>query len=267
MRRPPAVAGQFYNGSASRLRSQVEQYLVKGAAKEKVIGLVSPHAGLMYSGHVAGAVYSSLQVPRTFVLVGPNHTGLGAPLSIMTSGEWEIPTATIAIDEPLALAVQRRVPGMTDDARAQLFEHSLEVQLPFIASLSPEAEIVPITMGTASLEECRTVGTALAESVREAGYEVVIAASSDMSHYLPDSTARSVDMLAIREILALDPEGLYRTVVQERISMCGFIPATVMLYAARLLGAREARLVKYTTSGDVSGDYEQVVGYAGVIVV
>lgn len=266
MKRPPAVAGQFYQGSASRLRSQVEQYVVKDVAKEAVIGLMSPHAGLMYSGHVAGAVYSSIRFPRTFVLIGPNHTGMGASRSLMAEGEWEIPFGSLSIDEPLARAIQRQAPGMADDARAHVYEHSLEVQLPFISYFSPQAKIVPITLGLVPLEDCRDIGAGIAAAVREAGYDIVIAASSDMSHYVSDATARAQDGRALDALLALDPERLYRTVAQERISMCGFIPAAVMLSAALSLGAREARLIRYATSGEVSGDYDQVVGYAGVIV-
>ncbi len=266
MKRSPAVAGQFYYGTASKLRSQVEQYILEGASKEKVIGIISPHAGLMYSGHVAGAVYSSIHFPKTFVLIGPNHTGLGSNVSIMTSGQWEIPTGTFDIDEELAGKIAKASPHISEDAKAHLFEHSLEVQLPFIAYFSEDVKIVPIIVMSASVQECREIGEGIADAVKEAGYDVVIAASSDMSHYVPDAVARKLDGLAIDEILRLNPEGLYKTVKKEDISMCGFMPATIMLYAAKALGAKEARLVKYATSGDVSGDYEHVVGYAGVVV-
>jgi AmmeMemoRadiSam system protein B len=244
----------------------VGQYIIEDAVKEKVIGLISPHAGLMYSGHVAGAVYSSIQFPKTFILIGPNHTGLGANVSIMTSGQWEIPTGTFSIDENLSRKILQKVSYVSEDVQAHIFEHSLEVQLPFIAYFSETVKIVPIIVMQASLEECRKIGEGIADAVKEVDYDVVIAASSDMSHYEPDDIARRLDSLAIKEALNLNPEGLYNIVHKERISMCGFLPATIMLYAAKALGAKEARLVKYATSGDVSGDYEQVVGYAGVIV-
>jgi AmmeMemoRadiSam system protein B len=266
MYRKPAVAGQFYYGTASRLKSQVGQYIIEDAAKEKVIGLISPHAGLMYSGHVAGAVYSSIQFPKTFILIGPNHTGLGPNVSMMASGQWEIPTGTFSIDEDLSKKILQKAACISEDMQAHIFEHSLEVQLPFIAYFSETVKIVPITVMQASLEECRKIGEEIADAVKEVDYDVVIAASSDMSHYEPDAVARKLDSLAINEALNLNPEGLYNIVRKERISMCGFLPATIMLYAANALGAKEARLVKYATSGDVSGDYEQVVGYAGVIV-
>ncbi|MBF0505506.1 MAG: AmmeMemoRadiSam system protein B [Nitrospirae bacterium] len=266
MRRPPAVAGQFYYGTATRLKSQVEQYVSRDAVREKAIGILSPHAGLMYSGYVAGAVYSSISFPETFILLGPNHTGLGPRLSLMASGEWEIPTGILPIDEELAGAIAAEVPDMSRDTQAHQFEHSLEVQLPFISYFSDSVGIVPVTVMNASLKDCRSIGEGIARAVRNSGREVVIVASSDMSHYVSDALARTLDDLALREMLDLNPEGLYTIVTDRNISMCGFIPATIMLYAAKALGALEARLVKYATSAEASGDYDHVVGYAGVVV-
>jgi AmmeMemoRadiSam system protein B len=266
LRRSAAVAGQFYYGDASRLVQQVEQYIDKDAKKEGVIGMVSPHAGLMYSGPVAGAVYSSIVFPETFVLIGPNHTGLGAPISLMESGEWEIPTAVFQIDEKLAQRIAMNVPIVTKESKAHMFEHSLEVQLPFIAYFSQKVKIVPIIMLSASVEDCRILGEGIAKAVKRSDYSVAVVASSDMSHYVTDTVARQKDKKAIDSILSLDPSGLYETVVRERISMCGYLPATAMLYAAKALGAQSARLIRYATSGEVGGDYDHVVGYAGVVV-
>jgi AmmeMemoRadiSam system protein B len=265
LKRTPAVAGQFYHGSASRLTQQIEQCIDRKAKKEKVLGVLSPHAGLMYSGSVAGAVYSAIEFPETFVLMGPNHTGLGAQISIMESGEWEIPTGISLIDEKISYRIAMNVPLVTKDTKAHMFEHSLEVQLPFIRYFSLEAKIVPIVMLAASVDECRILGEGIAKAVKSAGYPVVLVASSDMSHYVPESVARQKDGKAIEKILSLDPEGLYSTVVEERISMCGYLPVTTLLFAAKALGARSARLVKYSTSGEVSGDYDHVVGYAGIV--
>lgn len=266
MKRQPAVAGQFYYAAASKLKSQVGQYITESAQKENAIGVISPHAGLMYSGHVAGAVYSTITFPETFVILGPNHTGFGKSVSIMSSGEWEIPTGSLEIDENLGSAILNEAPGVSEDANAHMFEHSIEVQLPFITYFSGSVKIVPITFMNASLRECSAIGEGLARAVKKAGGKVVIVASSDMSHYVSDTAARKLDSLAVEEILRLDPEGLYNTVIEKRITMCGFVPATIMLYAAKALGAGSATLVKYATSGEVSGDYEHVVGYAGVIV-
>ena len=266
MKRLPAVAGQFYDGNPIQLKNQVGQYIIKDSEREKAIAILSPHAGLMYSGHVAGAVYSAIRFPKTFILLGPNHTGLGPSLSIMSSGEWEIPSATFKIDEELGSRIKEKVPFIVEDTQAHRYEHSLEVQLPFIAYATDKCRILPISIMRASLEECAATGRGIAEAVREAQYDVVIVASSDMSHFEQDAVARRLDNLAIKEVLDLNPEGLYSIVLKERISMCGYIPATVMLYAARELGAGEARLIKYSTSGEVNGDFDRVVGYAGIII-
>jgi AmmeMemoRadiSam system protein B len=266
LKRAPAVAGQFYYDSASKLTDQVGQYIDRTAKKERVIGMVSPHAGLMYSGPVAGAVYSAIDFPETFVLIGPNHTGLGAQISLMESGEWEIPMRSFQIDEKISYKIAMHTEKVTKDAKAHIFEHSLEVQLPFIAYFSKKAKIVPITILSASLDECRALGEGIARAVKDAGYPVVVVASSDMSHYVPDAVARQKDKKAIDRITALDPGGLYETVVRERISMCGYLPVTAMLFAVKALGAQSTRLIKYSTSAEVSGDYENVVGYAGIVV-
>jgi MEMO1 family protein len=265
LKRSPAVAGQFYHGTQSKLQQQVENYIDKNARREKAIAVVSPHAGLIYSGSVAGAVYSSIDFPETFILIGPNHTGLGTQVALMASGEWEIPTGVFRIDEKISHKISAYAPNVTKDIKAHMFEHSLEVQLPFIAHFSKEVKIVPIIILSATVEECRMIGEGIARAVKDIGSSVVIVASSDMSHYVPDELARKKDSKAIDRILSLDPEGLYEIVEKERISMCGYIPVTVMLYAAEALGAQSARLIKYATSAEVSGDYEHVVGYVGIV--
>jgi hypothetical protein len=265
LKRTPSVAGQFYYGTVPKLTQQVNEYIDTSVKKERVIGAVCPHAGLMYSGPVAGAVYSAIDFPETFILIGPNHTGLGARISLMESGEWEIPTGTFRIDEKLSYRIAMNVPIVTKDAKAHMFEHSLEVQLPFIAYFSQKAQIVPISILSASVDDCRALGEGIARAVQTAGYPVVLIASSDMSHYVPDTVAKEKDKKAIDRIVALDPEGLYETVLRERISMCGYLPVTTLIFAAKALGAHSARLVKYATSAEVSGDYDHVVGYAGIV--
>lgn len=266
MIRTPAVAGQFYNGTLETLNRQVRQYIVD-APKEPVIGAVCPHAGLMYSGPVAGAVFSRIEIPPTVILLGPNHTGLGERISLMDEGVWKIPTGSFEIDRVLAHRIYKNAEGLVaKDTKAHLFEHSLEVQLPFIAYFTTSVKIVPIAIMQASIQECNKLGIAIAEAIKEADYDVTIVASSDMSHYVSHSEAKALDRLAIERILEIDPEGLYNTVLTKRITMCGYLPVTTMLYAARVLDAEKAELVKYATSGDVSGDYSYVVGYAGIIV-
>jgi AmmeMemoRadiSam system protein B len=266
MKRKPAVAGQFYYGTSARLLEQVEQYIDKNADKEDAVGIIAPHAGFIYSGAVAGAVYSSIKFPKTFLMLGPNHTGLGAPVSLMEDCEWEIPICSFNVDRKLSSRIAQNSAKVERDSQAHVFEHSLEVQLPFIAYFSCDIKIVPIAMRALSLDDCLELGEVIARAVKSIGYPVTIVASSDMSHYQPDEVARKKDRKAIERILDLDPVGLYDVVGKERISMCGYIPATVMLAASKLLGAGSARLVKYATSGDVSGDYDSVVGYAGIIV-
>ena len=184
----------------------------------------------------------------------------------MESGEWEIPTGVFTIDETISYKIAMNVPIVTKDARAHMFEHSLEVQLPFIAFFSKQVKIVPIAILAATVEECRMLGEGIAKAVKSAGYPVVVVASSDMSHYVPDAVARQKDKKAIDRILSLDPGGLYETVTKEKISMCGYLPAVTMLFAAKALGAQSAKLIRYTTSAEVSGDYDHVVGYAGIVV-
>jgi AmmeMemoRadiSam system protein B len=266
MRRKAAVAGQFYQATPAKLNNQVQQYIEHNLPREHAIGILSPHAGLIYSGAVAGGVYSRIVMPHTFILIGPNHTGLGPRISLMQQGEWEIPTGIFPVDERLAQRILLNVPLVTADSQAHMFEHSLEVQLPFIAHFAREAKIVPLTIMAAALEECSALGEGIASALKSADYPVVIVASSDMSHYVSDATARKKDTMAIERILGLDPEGLFETVRKERISMCGFLPAVAMLFSAKALGAREAKLVRYATSGEVSGDYDHVVGYAGIII-
>ncbi|MEW6109430.1 MAG: AmmeMemoRadiSam system protein B [Nitrospirota bacterium] len=265
MKRAPSVAGQFYQSSDFRLNQQVEQYIDKNASKEEAVGILVPHAGLIYSGAVAGAVYSSIKFPKTFLMLGPNHTGIGPKISLMDSGEWDIPTGTFEIDRRLASRIALNTGKVTRDSQAHVFEHSLEVQLPFLAYLGKDVKIVPITILSASLDDCADLAEAVAKAIRSIDYPVVIIASSDMSHYLPDKLARQKDGKAIDKILDINPSGLYETVQKEKISMCGYLPATVMLFASKSLGAKSSRLVKYMTSGDVNSDYDSVVGYAGII--
>lgn len=266
MKRQPAVSGQFYEAPPSKLSAQVSQYIDSSVKQEHVIGVVSPHAGLMYSGAVAGAVYSRIKIPRTFILIGPNHTGLGSAVSLMSSGVWQMPTGELSIDESLAGKLKSHCELVSEDILAHQMEHSLEVQLPFVLHYSSEVNIVPVTMMPVTMDICRKLGEAIADTVKDSDYPVTIIASSDMSHYETDAIARKKDKKAIDRVIAMDPEGLYNTVEENKISMCGVHPVTTMLCAAKNLGAEEASLIKYMTSGEVSGDYDYVVGYAGITV-
>ncbi len=265
--RTPAVAGQFYPADPNALEEAVRGFINESSDRLTAQGIVVPHAGYVYSGHVAGAVYSRLQLPARYIILCPNHTRRGTPLSIMSEGAWQTPLGDVPIDSPLAGLLCSLNPELREDHAAHEFEHALEVQLPFLQFLAPgETRFVPITVGTSDIGTLRRLGDAMGEAVEQSGEEVLIVASSDMNHYESDAITRVKDRKAIEQMLARDAEELHEVVRREQISMCGFAPATSMLIAANQLGATEAELVKYATSGDIFGDRERVVGYAGVIV-
>ncbi|MHB9112400.1 MAG: AmmeMemoRadiSam system protein B [Thermoleophilia bacterium] len=263
--REAAVAGQFYPGTRPGLEHAVKEMIGPGP-RQQALGVMVPHAGYMYSGRVAGEVYGAVEMPQSFIILGPNHSGLGPTASIMSSGVWRLPGGDAVIDEALARAVLTHSSSLEVDDRAHIFEHSIEVQIPFMQYLVGRVSFVPISMMAHSLETCRDIGSAIAEAVNTSGHPVLVVASSDMTHYESQAVAHDKDQLAIDRLLALDPEGLLATVQSNHISMCGVAPAAAMLFACNQLGAREARLVRYQTSGDVTGDFSQVVGYAGVLV-
>ena len=266
MHRLPTVAGQFYPAQPQLLTRELERYLEKEVPQQTAVGCVVPHAGVMYSGHVAGAVYARLELPPSVVILGPNHHGVGAPLAIMSEGEWETPLGVVSIDAALVAALKDACPALEDDAGAHRAEHSLEVQVPFLQLLKPDLRIVPIALGAGSYDPLHELGEALASVLATASPRPLLIASTDLNHYEPESIGRVKDRKAIDAILALDPRGLYDTVRRERITMCGYGPTVAMLTAARALGAQEAELIRYATSGDVTGDRSYVVGYAGIIV-
>jgi len=268
MVRRPAVAGYFYPRKADELRSTIKGMVDPRAKKEKARAVVSPHAGIIYSGPVAGAVYSSVVLPELFVILGPSHRGQRSVFAIMEKGSWQTPLGEVPIDPTLAEGLLRRSSLVRVEDSAHEEEHSLEVQLPFIQFLRSGFSIVPLCVSPvadyAALEE---LGRCLAGAVRESGKDVLIVASTDMSHYVTRETARKKDTLAIERIVALDARGLYEVVQEEDISMCGFQPTTAAILAAKELGAGRADLIRYMTSGEASGDFDQVVGYAGLRVV
>ena len=266
MIRKPAVAGQFYPSNPKALKSEVTSYFDSGIDRRVVKGVVSPHAGYIYSGRVCGEVFSRVEIPDHVIVLGPNHRGMGGDASIMADGVWEMPLGVVEIDKDLSGMILNKSSIVSDDPRAHSFEHSLEVQLPFIQVIKEDFLLTPIALGSLSLSECLTIGEDIASAIGDFGEDVLIVASSDMTHYEPVEYAKAQDQDAIDEILRLDPEGLYNTVRKKGITMCGYIPVAVMLSAAIKLGAKKAELIDYMTSGDTSGDYRSVVGYAGLIV-
>jgi AmmeMemoRadiSam system protein B len=207
-----------------------------------------------------------VRIPERVIVLGPNHTGLGEPRSLWAAGRWLVPGGSVRIDEDLAALLAERG-ALTPDHAAHLREHAIEVQLPLLQARRPDVRIVPICLARLSLDECLELGAALAGAIAEIGTsDVLIVASTDMSHYLPVKVAEQLDRVALTRVLSIDPEGLYEVVTRHDISMCGYVPTTVALAAARELSAKRAELVRYGNSGEVSGDLARVVGYASVMV-
>jgi AmmeMemoRadiSam system protein B/AmmeMemoRadiSam system protein A len=267
MVRQPVASGRFYPGTAEQLKALIESFAETIEDKIDALGVVSPHAGYIYSGSVAAATLARIEPADTYIIIGPNHTGMGKPFSIMTLGSWHTPFGDVPIDSALAQNILAKSKNLQEDRTAHQNEHAIEVQLPLLQYFKPDLKIVPITLAVATLEIYREVGAAVAQAIKEAaGKKIVIVASSDMTHYESREAATAKDKRAIGEILKLDEEALLDRVVKERISMCGYAPVVTMLTAAKALGAKSAELVRYQTSGDASGDFSAVVGYAGVIV-
>jgi len=266
MTRNPVVAGQFYPASPSQLKAMIEGLVDEKAVKEDVIGAVSPHAGYMYSGAVAGAVMSRIKLKDTAIIMGPNHTGMGKPLSIMTEGDWSTPLGKVKIDSELAKRILASSAYLQEDSAAHQFEHSLEVQVPFLQYFQSDIKIVPIVLSFATGSIYKQIGREIAQAIKDLNREVVIIASSDMTHYEPQESAQKKDNQAIAAILELSEDKLLARVEELDITMCGYAPTASLISAAKELGAREAELVRYQTSGDTTGDYSSVVGYAGIII-
>lgn len=266
--RKPCVAGQFYPSSSQQLKSEIESLIDKGADKREALACMLPHAGYMYSGRVAGEVASSINITDRIILLGPNHTGRGAPFSIMTEGIWQTPLGAINIDSDLANAILKNSRYLQDDPSAHAYEHSLEVELPFLQYFKSDFEIIPVAFMPGDIETLKQIGSEIADTVRKSDKKdsIMFVASSDMTHYEPQETAKRKDQEAIKAILELNEDKLMEKIQHLSISMCGYAPVIVMLKIVKLLGAKSARLIKYQTSGDVTGDYESVVGYAGIVI-
>lgn len=266
MIRTPVVAGQFYPGDPGVLRQEVNTLLGPARERSKALGVMVPHAGYIYSGAIAGQTLAGVMMTETLLCLGPNHHGRGHRAAVYPYGGWRTPLGEVAIAEELAGELLTSVPGLGADVQAHLPEHSLEVLLPLVQVRAPQARIVPICLAQAPVELLLELGTGIGQVLQRQEQPVLMLCSSDMNHFEPGEVSRKKDQHAIDAILALDPEGLYRTVLRHRISMCGVVPAVVMLAAARVLGAREALLVDYANSGAVTGDQSSVVGYAGVVI-
>ncbi len=276
--RYPAVAGYFYELDPQSLRKQIENVFlhplgprrlptVSSIRKKASIGYVSPHAGYIYSGPIAAHSYYMLAEegkPDTIVIAGPNHTGLGVGVSVMVEGIWKTPLGDAIIDTELAKMIIKNSEYAAPDELAHLEEHSVEVQIPFLQYLFGRVNIVPIVLMLQTPSVAKDLAEAIYEASEKLGRDIVFIASTDFSHYEPHEVAYKKDRLALERILNVDPEGLYEVVNRNNISMCGPGPVMVLLYLAKIYGVTKAELLKYATSGDVTGDRSLVVGYASV---
>ncbi|NTV49770.1 MAG: AmmeMemoRadiSam system protein B [Geobacteraceae bacterium] len=266
MQRRPAVAGQFYPGDEHKLRAALSQLIPESASRKQVKGVISPHAGYVYSGAIAGQLFSKITIPDTVLIIGPNHHGVGAAAALCPDGEWLTPLGAVSINHRLNKLLLQHSPYIQSDTVAHQQEHSLEVQVPFIQYLRPDVTISALCLGHGDYLPLRDIGHGIAAAIREYGDDVLIVASSDMTHYESADSAREKDQQALARVMALDGKGLLEVCHLRGITMCGVVPATVMIEAALQLGASQAELVAYGTSGDVTGDNHQVVGYAAVTV-
>jgi AmmeMemoRadiSam system protein B len=267
MLRMPAVAGRFYPANATEVTALVEQYTKTKKPEElsPARACLVPHAGYVYSGHVAGAVYARIALPKKIVILGVRHQPRGEKAAIVSSGAWRTPLGDPQIDEGLAAALKAACPLLREDSVAHAAEHSLEVQVPFLQVLGPAFTFVPIALGTVRFEGLVEIGEGMGKVLASANEEILLLTTSDLNHYENDAVTRMKDHKAIARLLEMDARGLYEVCRNEEISMCGLGPAVAMLTALKTLGADRAELVKYATSADVLGDFSAVVGYAGMI--
>jgi len=274
--RKPAVAGMFYAGSPRELTEQIESCYksklgpgtmpqLNSQGSREIVAVVVPHAGYYYSGPVAAHAYKELANDGVFdaaIILGPNHTGYGPLVSLWARGEWETPLGRVEIDEGFAANLLKEGRGMIEaDEKAHMHEHSIEVQLPWLQHLYGELKIVPIAMMAQDIETARTIG----EAISKIGGNTVIIASSDFSHYEPGPVAADKDRSVIEAIINLDEEELYRRRESLDSTMCGFGPIASAIVAAKEMKAKGATLLKYATSGDTTGDFSRVVGYASIV--
>ena len=277
MIRQPAVAGTFYPREPRELLGRVNQLLAEWREADAensapnsspistAIACLVPHAGYVFSGAVAGAVYARIQIPKRVVILGPRHRPGGASIAINSEGAWETPLGRVTIDSQLARALLAACPLLVEDDVAHRREHSLEVQLPFLQALSKDFQFVPIAIATLKFDELAELGHDLAKVISKSAEPVLLLASSDLNHYESEKITHVKDRQAIDQMMALNPRGLHDTVRREGITMCGCGPAVSTITAALDLGATRAELVRYATSADVLGDRDEVVGYAGML--
>ncbi len=266
MIRQPAVAGSFYPKNPAELQNELSALLHSTKEAQTATAIIVPHAGYVYSGAVAGELLAQTRIPQTVLLFGPNHYGLGNDIACSAADAWQTPLGQVPIEKGLRSRLCEQIPEIAQDERAHYQEHSLEVMIPFLQQRQPELQIVPIALRPLSLEQCLQLGSAVASVLHAFSEEVLLLASSDMNHFLDADTTYRLDHLAIDAMTTFDPQRLFATVNENRISMCGVLPAVVVMQAAKELGASQCQLVRYAHSGQVNGDNSRVVGYAGLMI-
>ena len=267
MPRIAAVAGRFYPSQGDELRAEVGRLLeAVGPVKARpAVALLAPHAAYSFSGPVAAAAYARVEVPDRVIILGPNHTGLGARVAVASDGPFLTPMGEVPLDEDLSQRIVAACPEAVRDDLAHAEEHGVEVHLPFLLARNPRVRVAAVCLRTMSCSLAEAVGEAVAAAVKACGQPVLIVASSDLNHHEPRRVAARKDRMVLERLTGLDPRGLYGAAVEHHVSMCGLVPAVAMLVAARALGARSAELAAYACSGDANGDDSSVVGYAGVL--
>jgi AmmeMemoRadiSam system protein B len=264
--RPAAVAGSFYEANADELARTVDRLLAGEARPEAWPAALVPHAALKFSGHIAAAVLQRVEIPRTVIVIGPKHTPLGVDWAVAPHQTWALPGGGMESDRLLTRQLCEAIPGLEMDAAAHQREHAIEVELPLLAKLAPQSKVVGIVVGHGDLPSCRRFAEGLAAVLRERDDRPLLLVSSDMNHFAPDAETRGLDALALAELDRCDPAGLYETVTQRNISMCGVLPTVIVLQTLQELGAgTRAERVAYATTADVTGDSSRVVGYAGML--
>lgn len=265
-KRNPVVNGFFYPADLGGLQAKINEYYSSSKQFEDSLGAVVPHAGWECSGPAAGKVLASLGQFDTYIILGPNHNGLGNPVSIFDSGSWVLPNGEIQVDEVIAQEILENSDYLKSDRMAHLKEHSIEVQLPFILHKSPEAKFVPISLLDYSIKIIKDLGKAIANAIKNSDKNVAVIASSDMTHYEPADIAKDQDFKAINPILKLETRELFNIVHNEQVTMCGLGPVCTVMETVKELGARQGELLIYTNSGETCApQHNEVVGYAGII--
>jgi len=264
--RKPAVANRFYPGTTEQLTREIKDLFPQTQSSDKVkaLAIMSPHAGYMYSGSLAAKTFHQVEVPETVVLLGPNHTGQGGPIALSTE-TWDMTLGQVEINNEFNTLLQLNSTLFRVDELAHRFEHSIEVQIPFLQMQKNNLKIVPVILSHLSYDHCQELAKALATTINQYKKDILIVASSDMSHFESRKIAQQKDSMALGKIEQFDPKGLFHTVIENNISMCGMIPTVITMLAVKILGATSSQLIDYTDSGYVAGETSQVVGYAGVI--